>query len=167
MAELNSYATLKDLLIHPEFVEGDIWYRKRYKAHELVIVEGETNKEIFVVLDGKLSVCTDVKISENRKMISGLCELLDGEEFAHSCFFDDEPHSATVKAITDCELAVIDAAKLKFFLDRHPQIGYQVLSHWIRLLLPRLRQGNKRFASLFSWGLKAHRLDSKVGLNAL
>ena len=157
------YRTLKDLLGHPEFVEGESWDRRSYQAHELVIVEGETNKEIFVVLNGKVSVCTDVKISENRKMLSGLCELLDGEEFAHSCFFDNEPHSATVRAVTGCELAVIDAGKLKRFLDNHPEIGYQVLSHWMGLLLPRLRQGNKRFTTLFSWGLKAHKLDSKVG----
>ena len=167
MTENISYRTLKDLLAHPEFSEGEIWNQKHYEKNELVIVEGETNNEIYAVISGKLSVCTDVQISENRKMLSGLCELLDGEEFAHSCFFDNEPHSATVKAVTACELAVIDADKLKQFLDNHPEIGYQVMTHWMGLLLPRLRQGNKRFTSLFSWGLKAHKLDSKVGSEAV
>ena len=93
-------------------------------------------------------------------MLSGLCELFDDDEFAHSCFFDHEPHSATVKAVTACELAVIDVEKLKTFLDANPVLGYQLLRHWIGLILPRIRHGNKRLASLFSWGLKAHDIDS-------
>ena len=158
----NAYRTLKDLLEHPDFFEGDAWRRAHYDENEVVIVEGENNSEIFVVLNGKLMVCTDVKISENRRMLSGLCELFDGEEFAHSCFFDHEPHSATVKAMTSSELAVIDAKKLKKFLDNNPEIGYHVLHHWLELLLPRFRQGNKRISSLFSWGLKAHKIDQEI-----
>ena len=95
-------------------------------------------------------------------MLSGLCELFDGEEFAHSCFFDDEPHCATVKTVSSCQLAVIDAAKLKQFLDLHPEIGFLLLFHWMKIILPRLRQSNKRFSSLFSWGLKAHQIDSLI-----
>ena len=156
------YRSLKDLLDHPQFIEGDAWRRAQFDTNEVVIVEGENNNEIYVVLNGKLMVCTDVKISENRHMLSGLCELFDGEEFAHSCFFNDEPHSATVKAMTTCELAVIDARKLKLFLDKNPDIGYQVLYHWLELLLPQFRQGNKRISNLFSWGLKAHKIDQEI-----
>jgi CRP-like cAMP-binding protein len=162
MFEECSYQTLKDLLGHPSFIEGEVWRNAKYDTNELVIVEGETNNEIFVVLKGSLMVCTDVRISENRTMLSGLCELFDGEEFAHSCFFDDEPHCATVKAITACELAVIDADELKLFLKAHPEIGFRILYHWIEKLLPRYRQGNKRIASLFSWGLKVHGIDEEM-----
>ncbi len=156
------FHTLKNLLNHEQFIEGKIWHRKRFEPNETVIVEGEINHEIFVVLSGKLMVCTDVKLSENKTMVSGLCELFEGEEFAHSCFFDHEPHCATVKAITSSELAVIDAEQLKQFLEHHTEIGYQILFHWVTVLLPRLRQSNKRIASLFSWGLKVHKIDGEI-----
>lgn len=159
MHDAHYYHSLKSLINHPEFLEGECWYKKNYDPDELVIVEGEVGSEIYAILSGKVSVCTQVQISESRHMLSGLCELFDGEEFAHSCFFDDEPHSATVKTITYCELAVIDAAKLNTFLQSHPEIGFNLLYFWISLMLPRIRQGNKRFSSLFSWGLKAHQLD--------
>ena len=107
-------------------------------------------------------VCTDVKVNESRHLQSGLCELFDGEEFALSCFFDDEPHSATVKALTPCDLAVINSIKLKFFLETRPDIGYRIVFHWIEQLLPRLRQDNKRIASIFSWGLKIHKIDVEL-----
>jgi CRP/FNR family transcriptional regulator, cyclic AMP receptor protein len=154
--------SLKDLLSHPEFLEGEHWRKAHYNANNLVIVEGEVNKDIFVVLQGALMVCTDVELSENRHMLSGLCELFDGEEFAQSCFFDDEPHCATVKTLTESDLAVIDAGKLKLFLNQHPDIGYQILYHWIEQLLPRFRKSNKRISSLFSWGLKAHKIDQEM-----
>ena len=162
MFEECSYQTLKDLLEHPDFCVGEAWRKVKYETNELIIVEGEINNEIFVVLKGSLMVCTDVKISKNRTMLSGLCELFDGEEFAHSCFFDNEPHCATVKATTACELAVIDADKLKLFLEAHPEIGFRILYHWIEQLMPRFRQGNKRIASLFSWGLKVHKIDTEM-----
>lgn len=167
MSDNNTFFTLKDLLSHPQFPEGQYWRRQRYEENEVVIVEGQVNQEIFVILSGQVFVCTNVKISENNKMQSGLCELFDGEEFAHSCFFGNEPHSATVKAVKPSELALVDADKLKQFLNQHPQIGYQLLTHWMGLILPRLREGNKRFANLFSWGLKAHKLDSNIGMEML
>jgi len=157
-----NFRSLKDLLSHPEFTEGDHWRHARYDAHALIIVEGEVNKDIYVVQKGSLMVCTDVKLSESRRIMSGLCELFEGEEFAQSCFFDDAPHCATVKALSDCELAVIDAGKLKLFLNRHPDIGYQILYHWVEMLLPRFRKSNQRISSLFSWGLKAHKIDQEM-----
>lgn len=162
MTKVFQSCSLKTLLDHPEFLEGKFWYRKNYDADQLVFLEGETGGEIYVILNGKVSVCTHVKISEDRVMLSGLCELYDGEEFAHSCFFDDEPHSATVKTVSPCQLAIIDVAKLKQFIDDHPEIGYLLLFHWIKIILPRLRQSNKRFSSLFSWGLRAHKIDSLI-----
>jgi CRP/FNR family cyclic AMP-dependent transcriptional regulator len=167
MTEVSSYHTLKDLLNHPQFLEGEFWQRRHFQENDMVIVEGEVNKEIFVILSGQVFVCTDVKIADNNKMQSGLCELFDGEEFAHSCFFDDEPHSASVKTVKTSELAVIDAIKLKQFLDQYPKIGYQILNHWMELILPRVRQGNKRFVNLFSWGLKAHKIEHNIGMEIL
>ncbi|MGZ8897927.1 MAG: Crp/Fnr family transcriptional regulator [Halobacteriota archaeon] len=160
MTEIPQSCSLTTLLDHPEFLEGKFWNRKNYDADQFVFLEGETGREIYVILNGKVSVCTQVKVSEDSHIMSGLCELFDGEEFAHSCFFDDEPHSATVKTVSPCQLAIIDVAKLKQFLDDHPDIGFLLLFHWMKIILPRLRQSNKRFSSLFSWGLKAHQIDS-------
>ncbi|MGR9051290.1 MAG: cyclic nucleotide-binding domain-containing protein [Gammaproteobacteria bacterium] len=162
MSNIHQACSLKTLLDHPDFYEGEYWQRSFYNPEQLVIVEGEIGNEIFAIISGKVSVCTNVIISENRRFLSGLCELFDGEEFAHSCFFDDEPHGATVKTITNCELAAVDAGKLRHFLNDHPEIGYSLLLHWVKIMLPRIRQGNKRFSSMFSWGLRAHRIDASI-----
>lgn len=162
MSNIYSPLSLKNLLEYPEFIEGKFWSRKRYLPEQLVIVEGEIGKEIFVILSGNVSVCTQVQIADDRHMQSGLCELFDGEEFSHSCFFDDHPHCATVKTLTHCELGVIEVDKLKQFLDDYPELGFRLLFHWMKIMLPRIRQSNKRFSSLFSWGLKAYHIDSAI-----
>lgn len=156
------YKTLKDLLGHPDFIEGRDWHQKTYDANKMVIVEGEVGSKIYVVLKGTLMACTDVKITKDRHMSSGLCELFDGEEFAHSCFFDSEPHSASIKALTPCNLAEINVENLKAILQKHPDIGYQILYHWIEILLIRGRKGNQRISSLLSWGLKAHDIQKEL-----
>ena len=162
MSQTANVITLKDLLAHPQFQEGEFWYRQMLPAEYLVFAEGEIGKEIYVILSGKVSVCTRVEISDNRQMLSGLCELYDDDEFAHACFFDDQPHSASIKTVTECELAVIDADKLRLFLDANSELGYRLLTHWMQIILPRLRDGNKRMANLFSWGLKAHDMDTLI-----
>ena len=44
------YHTLKQLLDHPEFSEGQYWCRARYQAGELVIREGEPVAEILALI---------------------------------------------------------------------------------------------------------------------
>lgn len=154
--------SLSSLLDHPEFIEGEHWSRKYYQPEELIIVEGERGKEIYVILNGQVSVCTRVDIAADRHMVSGLCELFAGEEFSHSCFFDQEPHCASVKALTASELAAIDVDKLKQFLQDNPELGFHLLHHWMSIIIPRVRQSNKRFSSLLSWGLKAYQIDSSL-----
>jgi len=162
MAMENRYQTLKQLLDHPEFTEGHYWGRTCFDPGQVVIREGECNSEIYVVLKGSLMVCTDVEITESVHLNSGLCELFDGEEFSLSCFFDHEPHSASVKTLSECELAVLDAGRLRVFFAHHPDIGYQILNHWVQCLLPRLRRDNRRIATLLSWGLKVHHIDTEL-----
>lgn len=161
MPETHHYSTLKDLLSHPEFVENINWQRKQYDTNQEVIVEGEALQQIYLILTGTLMVCTGIEVSGGSRISPGLCELSEGEEFGHFCFFDDQPQCATVKATSPCKLVVIDAEKLKIFFNDHPEIGYSIIQHWMKMLLPRLRQGNKRIASLFSWGLKAHKIDKE------
>ncbi len=162
MSETHQYSTLKNLLTHPEFLENINWWNQKYDTNQTVITEGKTLQQIYEILTGSVMVYTDVEISSGGRISPGLCELSEGEEFGHFCFFDDQPYCATVKTTSPCELAVVDAGKLKKFFNDHPEIGYSVIQYWMKMLLPQMRQGNKRIASLFSWGLKAHNIDKEL-----
>jgi CRP-like cAMP-binding protein len=76
--------------------------------------------------------------------------------------FDGAPRSATVKAVEECRLLVIDGDCLLGFMDRHPLIGYGLLKLFIGTLVGRLRGADERLFSLFAWGLRAHGIDREL-----
>ncbi len=162
MSNQQQYQTLKSLLSHNEFKENIHWKIKHLSANQTVIVEGESHQQIFVVLEGCLMVSGDIEISDRKRISPGLYKLKEGEEFGHFCFFDDHPHCATVKTLSACKLAIVDVTKLKFFFEKHPEIGYLIVQSWMTALLPRLREGNKRIVNLLGWGLKAHNIDKEL-----
>lgn len=158
----SSAGSLYSLLPQPGFNEGCSWQRRRYAAHSLILNEGETGNEIFVILQGQVRVLSKVKLSRERHIQPGLCDLGPGEQFGEACFFDDSPRSASVQALTDCELAVIQREDLQDFLANRPDLAYPLLIDWCRRLLSYLRQSNLRVGSLLSWGLKQHHLDQHL-----
>jgi len=57
---------------------------------------------------------------------------------------------------------VFQAQALAGYFDDHPELGYVVLKWLFSVLSGRLRQADRRFGSLFAWGLKAHGIDSHL-----
>ncbi|MCA1805679.1 MAG: hypothetical protein LC646_10165, partial [Xanthomonadaceae bacterium] len=70
--------------------------------------------------------------------------------------------SATVVAVEDAELVVIDGEQLLRFFDANPEIGYNMLKKMLSVTVGRLRSTNKKLVSLFVWGLKAHRIEQHL-----
>jgi len=147
------------LLADPEFPEGLAWHRVPFRAQEVIVREGEQAKDVYVILSGTLQVTGTVELDEQRRVHPGICELGAGQMFGELCLFDDEPRSASVVAVTDCELAIVDGQTLLRYLDEHPSQGYFILRHIVQTLVERLRTSNRRFLSVFSWGLRAHQID--------
>ena len=139
-----------------------MWRRRHIPANENVITEGEQCSDLYLVLEGTLRVIGNVSLDDERRVRPGMSELTAGDVFGELALFDKEPRSATVVAVTDCEVAAIDGEKLTEFLESHPDIGYKVLRELITGLVTRLRKTNVRLISLFAWGLKAHQIDEHL-----
>lgn len=150
---------LHALLDEPDFSEGVAWRRVSYRPREAIVREGEQAKDVFLILAGTVEVTGTVELDDQRRVHPGFCELHAGDVFGELCLFDDEPRSASVVAITDCEIAIVDGQSLLRYLDLHPAQGYFILRHIVQTLVERLRTSNRRFLSVFSWGLKAHQID--------
>lgn len=154
--------SLPALLSHPDFVEGRHWSREAFQANQAILEEGKAGSKIYLVLSGRVRVLGAVNLGEDRRIRPGFFDLGAGEIFGELAMFDREPRSASVVAITDCELAALDGDGLLDFLDRHPDIGYRVLKDLVSTLVVRLRKTNRKLFSLMAWGLKAHGLDEHL-----
>ncbi|MEJ2565526.1 MAG: cyclic nucleotide-binding domain-containing protein [Gammaproteobacteria bacterium] len=150
---------LYSLLDHPSFEEGTVWARREAKADETLFTEGDQGSEVYLLLKGTVRVVGAVDLDDKRTVHPGFSDLEAGQVFGELPLFDGEPRSATVIALTDCELAVIEGEQLMAFLDAHPELGYPIFKELIHLLVGRLRQANRRIFSLFAWGLKMRGID--------
>ena len=147
------------LLFHDDFPEGDCWRRRHYTAGEVIFREGDSGREVYLVLGGRVEVSSQIQLDGNRHVQPGFWGLGKGGVFGELAMFDDGPRSATVVTLSDCELAVLNGERLLAFLEQHPDIGFPLLLEFIRLLVGRLRSTNKKMVSLFAWGLKVHEID--------
>jgi CRP-like cAMP-binding protein len=153
---------LFSLVEHPKFIEGLYWHRVSVKANTAVINKGERSERLYLVSAGKLSVMDDLELEDNRRIKPGLAEIGEGGVFGELALFDNEPHSCSVVALTDCDLIVLDASKLLVFLSANTEIGYAILFQMMQQLTGRFRKASRRTAALFAWGLKAHGIESHL-----
>jgi len=52
--------------------------------------------------------------------------------------------TASVVAISDCEIAMFDGGALLDYMDSHPDKGYQIMRHLFSSLIERVRMNNIR-----------------------
>jgi CRP-like cAMP-binding protein len=150
------------LLDCPDFAEGEAWQRRSFRAGEVLLREGDLTPDVYVVLAGNVRVTGTVAVEGQRTVHPAFCDLGPGEIFGELCLFDDQPRSASVAAVTDGEVAVVPGRPLLAYLDAHPDMGYLILRAIISTLVDRLRTANRRFVSVFAWGLRAHRIDQHL-----
>jgi len=154
--------TLTALLHHPQLQEGNQWQRRHYQASDFIFREGDESDMVYLIVHGCVRILADLELDEGRHIHPGVCDLGEGEVFGELALFDHNIRSASVMAVTECELIEISGKLLLQFLDSHPDVGYPVLKELITTLVQRLRSTNKKLFSILAWGLKARGLDQHL-----
>ncbi len=91
---------------------------KTYMPNEIISAEGDTDKNIFVLISGTVAVYkNNVKISEFNK---------EGTILGELSAILNKPRTATIKAITDSELYVYENT-LQEIIKMHPDFTLKLL----------------------------------------
>lgn len=105
------------------------------KANQILIREGESSKSMYWVQQGQMVV---TKKRQAEEVILG--HVYEGELVGEISFLDKESRSATVKALTDCELVEIPQETIDNIFKTQPK--------WLEILVmtlaERLRKANAR-----------------------
>ena len=105
------------------------------KKDDFLMREGEDSSEMYYLNDGLLAVLKLKGGSEQQ-----ISTLRPGELVGEMSFLDNEPRSASVRALDDCELTKIPKKKLDKYIEEQPK--------WMKSLLvtltDRLRKANQR-----------------------
>ena len=105
------------------------------KANQILMREGEHSNSMYWVQQGQLIV---TKKRHNEEVI--LSHIFEGELVGEISFLDKEIRSATVKALTDCELIEIPQETIDNIFKTQPKW----LETLVMTLAERLRKANAR-----------------------
>lgn len=133
--EINLLSTLSRAL---NFVaqSDDSEYKLHFLApNEILFNEGDEAQSVFILKTGKLDVY--ITADGNKKMIA---QIIAGEFVGEMAYFNADKRSATVQAISDCELIEIPIGKLDMVLFSKPA--------WAKALMQTLTKRIKNANSL-------------------
>ena len=140
---------------------------RRYRARESVVEKGDRARELFVLLRGRAKVLTrGAEGTDTALNVMG-----PGQVFGEVALLDGQPRSATVIALEECEVAVIDLQAFRDFLAASPSVAFEllgVLARRVRELSARLEDRAfldvpARLAKQLLWLAENHGERTAVG----
>ncbi|MBE7413476.1 MAG: cyclic nucleotide-binding domain-containing protein [Leptospiraceae bacterium] len=94
------------------------------KSGEVIFREGDSENSMYVILQGSVEIYFKIKAQETRVAI-----LKKGDFFGEMALFRAKPRTATARAMTDTELAVIESKQqLERFLIQNPTFSAKMVS---------------------------------------
>ena len=106
----------------------------RFRAGEVVVQKGEAQRTLYIVGTGTLEVVVPRGMGVQR-----IATIDEGSVFGEQAFFDGHPRSATVRAVTDCELMALHYEAFDTLAAKEPRLAQIVLMDLGRILSLRLR----------------------------
>ncbi len=109
---------------------------RAFRKSEMVIKGGATDRALYFVVAGAL----EVGISQvDGVSISSLARITAGSVIGEQSFFDGQPRSANVWAVSDGELLQLEFDDYARFGKEHPTLARDLLFALARVLSARLR----------------------------
>jgi len=108
---------------------------ENFKPGDIILREGESGDKVCLIMRGRVKV---VKLADSKGKI--LMELSEGDFFGEMSLIDLRPRSASVVALTDCEVISIPAN----YFDKLIHLQPQLIINIAKTLSERLRTSNDK-----------------------
>ncbi len=119
---------------------------KRYRQGAAILTEGQSGGQLQIIQEGRVRISKVVPgVGEEALTILG-----PGEFFGEIEFFDGAPASAHAIAHTDCEVLALPHHEVLALMRTWPGLSAKFLWGFARTLAIRLRETDKRMASLLA-----------------
>ncbi|MGI9080091.1 MAG: Crp/Fnr family transcriptional regulator [Acidimicrobiales bacterium] len=110
-------------------------HNRRFRAGETVMAPGEADRALYIVTDGTLEAVLPGRKGAYRR----LSTFDPGSVIGELAFFDGQPRSALVRALTDADLARLSVESFESLAASRPALGRLILFDLGRILAGRLR----------------------------
>ncbi|MDX1700389.1 MAG: Crp/Fnr family transcriptional regulator [Melioribacteraceae bacterium] len=119
---------------------SQVGIKKNYKKDTIILMEEDESGALFIIVDGKVKVTRTS--NDGREVILNI--LSESDIFGEMALLDGLTRSATVTAIEDSELFIIQRNQFLEFLKEHPEISIALMQE----LSKRLRTADMQIKSL-------------------
>lgn len=110
---------------------------QNYEAYSNVVIEGELSWGLYLILDGTVGIFKTNKMSGNNYDVGRIGK---GGFFGEMSLVDENPRSATVRALTDSTLYFISKEAFEQFLSRSSDRKVRFLEACLKNIVGRLRE---------------------------
>ena len=111
------------------------------KKNQIIIRKGDPGDHLYILVSGRVEILNDAGIP--------ISTLKQGEVFGEMSLICKEPVGATVRAIENCEILVLEHKHFKKILQNHPALQH----YFLRLLARRLSNSNKLRSDDYASGM--------------
>ena len=119
---------------------SQVGIKKNYKKDTIILMEEDESGALFIIVSGKVKVTRTS--NDGREVILNI--LSESDIFGEMALLDGLTRSATVTAIEDSELFIIQRNQFLEFLKEHPEISIALMQE----LSKRLRTADMQIKSL-------------------
>lgn len=129
---------------------AEICTERCYHEGEIIFIEHTEGDELFVILEGEVSISLELTSEEDAMP---LVSLRNGDVFGELSVVDDSPRSATARASSSCRTLVIDKKAFDSLMEIDHDLGFKVMRNLARLVSKRVRNANQKILDNVSWGM--------------
>ncbi len=119
---------------------SQVGFRRTYKKDSIILMEDEVGGALFIIVNGKVKVTRTS--NDGREVILNI--LTESDIFGEMALLDGQTRSATVSALENSELFIIQRNQFLEFLKEHPEISIALMQE----LSKRLRSADMQIKSL-------------------
>ncbi|MCM0606970.1 MAG: cyclic nucleotide-binding domain-containing protein [Xanthomonadaceae bacterium] len=112
------------------------------QAHTNIMIEGDTKGGMFVLLDGQVGVSKANPMGSNQY---DLGHLQPGAVFGELSLIDNNPRSATVRALMDCQVFQISREKFEAYVMSDDSRKMRFYKSCIDTMIARLRETDQKY----------------------
>ena len=138
-----SVSVLKEVRLLQTFTEQELAQliqmgaAANYEAHSNIVIEGELSWGLYLILSGTVGIYKNNKLTGQSYDVG---QLRMGNFFGEMSLVDENPRSATVRAISDVYLFYLSKDTFSNFLNQSGNLRLRFYESCVRTLVGRLRE---------------------------
>ncbi len=125
---------------------------RTFPAGSVILREGESGTSMFVICSGEVEVTKRLGLvlegETPRERLIVRLQAKDGVSFGEMALLENEPRSATVTALTECQLLEIAREDFLRLVKENSEMGCKILLRLAQLLSRHLRKNSEDMVKL-------------------